>query len=254
MPVALLGLQAALATGTEPSFDGWPMQAGTHLRWAAAPQLGFPPVGYWLLRRVASREQKTIAVPRAVVVATAVVPVQIPIEQLPCRCECVPPPGCCRNRTCNHPCEQCGDAGTILGPGWRVGDKPGWGAPHDGGWQLWSQPFTRPVTATNWPAWHAGALDPAPHSAAALGARDVFECHERLHGVGADARGQIHRRGNGGQRPARQQCARYLVEPKSLDACVLLRRGVRGHSRQPLESVGTLRRAHARGRFSVRRY
>ena len=51
MPLSLLGLQAAIADGSEPTFDGQPMQPGTHLRWAFAPELGFPPVAFWLFRR-----------------------------------------------------------------------------------------------------------------------------------------------------------------------------------------------------------
>jgi DNA-binding CsgD family transcriptional regulator len=46
-----LGLQTAIADGSEPTFDGQPMQAGTHLRWAFAPELGFPPGAFWLCRR-----------------------------------------------------------------------------------------------------------------------------------------------------------------------------------------------------------
>jgi hypothetical protein len=51
MPLSVLGLQAAIADGSEPTFDGQPMPAGTHLRWAFAPELGFPPGAFWLFRR-----------------------------------------------------------------------------------------------------------------------------------------------------------------------------------------------------------
>lgn len=223
MPTAVLGLQAGLANGSEPTFDGQPMQIGTHLRWAAAPELGFPPGGYWLLRRVASPGEKKISPPRAVVdalgAASQVSQAQAiggassvaggatfpatggaTAREPECRCGCVPS-GCCCNRTCGHSCTGGGQGGGggqgsgggqggggqggggTGGPGWPVGGKPGWGGPDDGGWQLWSQPFTLPVTAANWPARYAGALDPATHSAAALRARDVLECRQRLHGL-----------------------------------------------------------------------
>ena len=51
MPLSVLGLQAAIADGSEPTFDGQPMQAGTHLRWAFTPEFGFPPGAFWLFRR-----------------------------------------------------------------------------------------------------------------------------------------------------------------------------------------------------------
>ncbi len=193
MPVSLLGLQAGIAGGSEPTYDGQAMRAGTHLRWAATPELGFPPGGYWLLRRVATKGEKQIEPPRAVVDAiraasNASAPSPSAYEPR-CRCDCVPPPYCCCNRTCDHPCK-CGGGngngnggGTTSGPGWPVGGKPVWGDPGDGGWSLWSQPFTLPVTAINWPARYAGALDPATHSAALVRARDVAECHVRLHGL-----------------------------------------------------------------------
>jgi hypothetical protein len=44
-------MQAGIANGSEPTFDGQPMQIGTHLRWAFAPELGFPPGAFWLFRR-----------------------------------------------------------------------------------------------------------------------------------------------------------------------------------------------------------
>jgi hypothetical protein len=51
LPLSVFGLQAAIADGSEPTFDGQPMQVGTHLRWAFAPELGFPPGAFWLCRR-----------------------------------------------------------------------------------------------------------------------------------------------------------------------------------------------------------
>ena len=51
MPFSVLGLQAAVTDGSEPTFDAQPMQDGTHLRWSFAPELGFPPGAFWLCRR-----------------------------------------------------------------------------------------------------------------------------------------------------------------------------------------------------------
>ncbi len=61
--LSVLGLQAAIADGSEPTFDGQPMQAGTHLRWAFTPELGFPPGAFWLTRRVAGRHEKGLIEP-----------------------------------------------------------------------------------------------------------------------------------------------------------------------------------------------
>jgi hypothetical protein len=52
MSNVILGLQAGQADGSEQTFDGQPMQPGTHLRWSFAPELGFPPGGFWLCRRI----------------------------------------------------------------------------------------------------------------------------------------------------------------------------------------------------------
>src|SRR5689334_12452980 len=62
----ILGLQGARATGAEPTFDDQPMQAGTHLRWAFAPELGFPPGGFQLCRRVARPDDTRIRPPRGI--------------------------------------------------------------------------------------------------------------------------------------------------------------------------------------------
>src|SRR5258708_1117396 len=47
----ILGLQGGIADGLEPTFEGQPMQRGTHLRWGFAPELGFPPNAFWLCVR-----------------------------------------------------------------------------------------------------------------------------------------------------------------------------------------------------------
>ncbi len=66
----MLGLQAAIADGTEQTFDGQPMQVGTHLRWSFAPEFGFPPGAFWLARREAVGDKGPIEPPEAVSVAT----------------------------------------------------------------------------------------------------------------------------------------------------------------------------------------
>ena len=59
MPNIVLGLQGGQANGTESTFDGQPMQAGTHLRWSFAPELGFRLVDFGFAdesrRRASSR-------------------------------------------------------------------------------------------------------------------------------------------------------------------------------------------------------
>jgi len=62
-----LGLQAAAASGAEPSFDGQPMTRGMHLRWSFAPEWGFPPGAFWLLRRITSADTTKIDPPPAAV-------------------------------------------------------------------------------------------------------------------------------------------------------------------------------------------
>jgi hypothetical protein len=69
LPFSVLGLQAAIADGAEQTFDGQPMQAGTHLRWSFAPELGFPPGAFWLARREALGDKGPIEPPEAVSVA-----------------------------------------------------------------------------------------------------------------------------------------------------------------------------------------
>ena len=71
LPLSVLGLQAAIADGAEPTFDGQPMPAGTHLRWAFAPELGFPPGAFWLCRR-SLRESKCGPVAPPVAVSRAI--------------------------------------------------------------------------------------------------------------------------------------------------------------------------------------
>jgi hypothetical protein len=63
MPSIVIGLQGAVADGSETTFDGQPMQAGIHLRWSFAPELGFPPGGFRLCRRVAQSGATPIPLP-----------------------------------------------------------------------------------------------------------------------------------------------------------------------------------------------
>ncbi len=56
MASVVLGLQAGIAGGAEVTFDGQPMQRGTHLRWGFSPELGFPAGGFWLCRKVIKGE------------------------------------------------------------------------------------------------------------------------------------------------------------------------------------------------------
>jgi hypothetical protein len=62
----VLGLQAAVADGGEPTFDGQAMTPGVHLRWSFDPRLGFPPGAFWLLRRSAPDGEQQIPPPVAV--------------------------------------------------------------------------------------------------------------------------------------------------------------------------------------------
>ncbi len=62
----VLGLQGGVAQGSEATFDGQPMQRGTHLRWSFLAALGFPPGGFWLCRRAASPGDRIIPPPPSV--------------------------------------------------------------------------------------------------------------------------------------------------------------------------------------------
>jgi hypothetical protein len=145
-----LGLQAAAASGAEPSFDGQPMTRGMHLRWSFAPEWGFPPGAFWLLRRITSADTTKID----------------------------PPPAAVRAAGSEKGRSATGDL--PPGAGWAVGTVPGWDAPDDLGWRAWNQPFTLPVTVASWPPSYAGARDPAISPAAVLRAADLAECARRL--------------------------------------------------------------------------
>jgi hypothetical protein len=63
LKINVLALQGGIADGSEPTFDGQPMQKGVHLRWSFLPALGFPPGGFWLCRREAQPGEKQIPPP-----------------------------------------------------------------------------------------------------------------------------------------------------------------------------------------------
>jgi hypothetical protein len=195
--LSVLGLQAAIADGSEPTFDGQPMQKGTHLRWAFTPEFGFPPGAFWLARREASRHEKgPIEPPVAVSEATAAQESQgkaaptreggigglvtvgstAPEDRCKdCGCCCC----CCRDRPGTKGEGSGTGTGGVGGLGWRP-TGPKWGPPDQRGWQIWGEPFTLPVTQKVWPARYFGALNPLTEPEGILLARDVLECRERL--------------------------------------------------------------------------
>lgn len=183
MPFSVLGLQAARADGSEPTFDGQRMQRGTHLRWAFAPELGFPPGAFWLCRRPLRDErcgpsEPPLAVRKAIAGqrargqnAAGAGPVTTTMT------ESLGLGSAVRFSAASRGGGE--GTGTIIGTGWRPG--PGeWGPPDECGWQLWGEPFTLPVTRANWPARYTGALDPSTHPDLVLANRDVLECRQRL--------------------------------------------------------------------------
>ena len=141
MPNLSLALQGGVASGSEQTFDGQPMQAGTHLRWSFPSALGFPPGGFQLWRRVAVDE---VRIPPP------------PIPQPPKPSTFVPSPS---------------------ETGAPPSAAPGWGAAQENGWQPWGSLFTLPITNANWPARYFNA--PAP-TAATVVADDVAEAERRL--------------------------------------------------------------------------
>ena len=116
MPLRVLGLQAARADGSEPTFDGQAMQAGIHLRWSFTPQLGFPPGAFWLLRRAGVPGDNTVPPPGAVQrsVDQPGYPERGPTGGLtgltqgplgnPCLCACPPSCSCCYDQRTIDPC------------------------------------------------------------------------------------------------------------------------------------------------------
>jgi hypothetical protein len=144
VPNFSLALQGGIASGTEQTFDGQPMQAGTHLRWSFLSALGFPPGGFQLWRRIATADDVRITPPR--------------LPQPPTDTTFLP---------------------SLADTGAPASDAPGWSAPDttDNGWQSWGSLFTLPVTNANWPARYYNA--PAP-TAANVVAADIAEAGRRL--------------------------------------------------------------------------
>lgn len=64
MHSTFLGLQGGRANGSEPTFDGQPMQEGMHLRWAFTPEFGFPPGAFFLYRRAAQSDPAGFVAPQ----------------------------------------------------------------------------------------------------------------------------------------------------------------------------------------------
>ena len=187
MANVVLGLQAGIAEGAEATFDGQPMQRGTHLRWSFASELGFPSGAFWLLRRIATEGERGVDPPGGIhnpdpgatgSTGTA------GSGDGNCTCCCRRETKCCGACHCQCvACERC-KQGSGLPPtgglGWAVARECTWGDADPQGWQLWSQPFTLPVTRTNWPARYAGSLNPATHADSTLRLRDIAECERRL--------------------------------------------------------------------------
>ena len=138
-----LALQGGVALGTEQTFDGQPMQAGTHLRWSFVSAMGFPPGGFQLWRRIDDGDIR-VTPPH--------------IAQAP-----------------NDPTIGVNVAATGAPPS----AAPGWSAPDstDNGWQSWGSLFTLPVTNAHWPARYYNAPQP---TAANVATADVTEAAQRL--------------------------------------------------------------------------
>jgi hypothetical protein len=155
-----LALQGGVASGTEQTFDGQPMQPGTHLRWSFVSALGFPPGGFQLWRRIDGGEIRVIA------------------PHFP-----QPPTGTL-------------SAAPVGATGAPASAAPGWGLPdaNNDGWQAWGSLFTLPVTNANWPAKYFNApLPTAPN----VIADDIAEATRRLGtlklaATGTLAQQQIH--------------------------------------------------------------
>lgn len=153
----LLGLQAGVANGNEPTFDGQHMQAGVHLRWGFVAALGFPPGGFWLCRRVSTKSDERIPPP----------------QLLPCKSS---------NDAGAKPDSfvAAGPADYYVNPPCVIG--PVWGKAGEN-WQYWGEPFVPPITMTNWPAHYFGAPDPATTPPNMVIHYDVKEAIQRLRGL-----------------------------------------------------------------------
>src|SRR4030095_2758324 len=132
----IIGLQGGIADGSEPTFDGQPMQPGTHLRWGFAPEIGFPPHGFWLCRKRSDPSEEALR----------------PSQAARARCERLSSRQGDERRDRDERRDYSG-GGEGDGP-------PRWGEPGNDRWECFSTPFVLPVTLPNWPARYAGAPDP----------------------------------------------------------------------------------------------
>jgi hypothetical protein len=158
----IIGLQGGIADGSERTFDDQPMQHGTHLRWGFAPELGFPPGGFWLCRKRSDPSEEVLR----------------PSQAALARCERL------RGRQGDERRDR--DERHDYSCGGEGDGPPRWGEPGNDGWECFSTPFVLPVTLPNWPARYAGAPDPntTPHDEVVKA--DLNEAHRRLHGLSLD--------------------------------------------------------------------
>ena len=155
----IIGLQGAIADGSEDTFDGQPMQRGTHLRWGFAPELGFPGGGFWLCRRK-SEGQRDVVVREG---------------------HLHPPEGW--QQLCRRSLERQYDDRNGGDNEERKFRRPRWEDFDSTGWEYLSAPFVLPITLKQWPARYPGAPNPASTPAKTIVARDIKECRRRLNGL-----------------------------------------------------------------------
>jgi hypothetical protein len=203
MSQIILGLQAAIASGSEMTFDGQPMEAGIHLKWTFSAELGFPPGGFRLCRKI----EEPVVPPQGckefanpLINSTGLPPIlvtpTIPVEVI---------------TPTNKPIgttdqKKIIDATTKSGPAEinlpqkikpRQPDltsreiRPKWGDKDQQGWQCLDFPFTLPITHSNWPARYRGAPDPLSALAGTIKDADIAESFRRL-GVLALVAGASH--------------------------------------------------------------
>ena len=156
----IIGLQGAIADGSEDTFDGQPMQRGTHLRWGFAPELGFPAGGFWLCRRKSEGQRGVDAAHRG--------HLRSPEDwQLLCR----------RSLDRQH---GRGNGDDYEEKGFR---PPRWEDFDSTGWEYLSAPFVLPITLKQWPARYPGAPNPSSTPPKVVVERDIKECRRRLNGL-----------------------------------------------------------------------
>ena len=156
----IIGLQGAIADGSEETFDGQPMQRGTHLRWGFAPELGFPAGGFWLCRRKSEGQRNPYLAREG--------HLRPPEEwQLLCR----------RSLDSQHG----GDNRDHYAE--KEPHPPRWEDLESDGWEYLSAPFVLPITVKQWPARYPGAPNPASTPLNVVVERDIKECRRRLNGL-----------------------------------------------------------------------